>query len=183
MNGRSFLLIFAFTSLMTACGRPSPEVALEICGDGVQSLERGATGGKVTCIPPEAPLVPDVPEIEGLNGLDGLSDAYAPLPISNLGLDGTESPQDIADKMEALLGAPEPVEGAYSETSEVIEDGANVIVRFEIDGLPDDSVKGTEHIVTMFLPAAVPSGVTGYGWRQKCWRAEDPDAWTTEPCP
>lgn len=125
------------------------------------------------------------PEPPGdMAGVPALSDAdYMIRSVGELGLKGDESPEAIGRLLRKRFGQPESAGGRYNQELEVFEDGADAVIVFMAEGMADDSVKAEQHVVQVFFPAAVPAGVTGYGVRYKCYRAEDPEAWQNRPCP
>lgn len=108
---------------------------------------------------------------------------FAPLPVSDLGLTGTEDAAAVGALLQAKYGTTEPTEGAYSETLNVTETDAGALVLFTALNRMDDSVKSEQYLVEMFAPAATAAVVTGFGVRRQCWRGADPEAWTKDLCP
>lgn len=54
---------------------------------------------------------------------------------------------------------------------------------YTVNNQKDDSVKATELKVIFHHDGANTFKLIAYGMRQKCWRAKDKEAWTTELCP
>lgn len=106
-----------------------------------------------------------------------------------IGLTGAETLPEAAAAIQRRFALEGPVEGNYRETvqSHVRETRGAVIMTQT--GLPDDSVRGVQHVVEFDLrpdagqPDRMLAVATGYGTRQTCYRAADPDAWTSDPCP
>lgn len=114
---------------------------------------------------------------------------YTMQDVATLDLSGAEMLPEAAAAIQTKLGSDEPVEGNYTETLNAYEDGARGAVVLTQSGLPDDSVRSVQHVVEFDLrPDAQVEGrvfamATGYGTRQQCYRAADPEAWTNQPCP
>lgn len=159
----------------------SPETVL-----GVEDIEPadGVVAGEEeieVAMPPEDLALPNPPH--EMADLPPLNATYFVMKsVDDLRLKGTESPEEIGRHLRKTYIQPGAGEGGYSMELEVFEDGANAMVLFVVEGLADDSVKAEQHVVDVFFPAATPAGVTGYGVRYKCYRAEDPDAWQNTVC-
>ncbi len=133
----------------------------------------------------ESPVdAPAAPAVTTDQAVPPLSEAdYMMKPVSDLGLTGSETLADIGALLQKRFGTTEAVEGHYSEALAMTEEGGRATIVFTISGAMDDSIKSQQHVVEVFQPAAVAAGVTGYGVRQQCYRAADPDAWTNQLCP
>lgn len=117
------------------------------------------------------------------------SDDYIVQDVAVVGLTGAELLPEAAAVVQTRFGNSDPVEGNYTETLNSFEKSGRGAVILTQDGLADDSVRTVQHLVEFDLrPDAQVQGrvlavATGYGTRQKCYRAADPDAWTNQPCP
>ncbi|MCF3974760.1 hypothetical protein [Paracoccus salsus] len=137
------------------------------------------------CAPsPGTTTTGDWPTAPALNPAD-----YALQDTATLGLSGAELLPEAAAALQAGLGSSEPVEGNYSETLDAYSGDGRGAVVLTLNQLADDSVRTMQHVVEFDLRPdpqvegrvfAIPSG---YGTRQRCYRATDPDAWTNQPCP
>lgn len=117
------------------------------------------------------------------------SGAYLSQDVALLDLTGAETLDEAAAAIQQRFSSNEPVEGNYTETLNSYRADSRGTVVLTQDGLPDDSVSTVQYVVEFDLRPdtqvegrvfAVPSG---YGTRQKCARAADPQAWTTATCP
>lgn len=177
---------------LAACAAPSSDVQTPL-----PSMDADTSLG-VEDIEPADGVVPGEEEIEVVSTLDtpqtaimltdmaGVPDItasnYVIKPVSVLDLEKQESPEAVGRLLRKSFGMDDVKGGSYDEELEVFEDGANAVVVFTVEGYEDDSVKAAQHVVQIFFPASVPAGVTGYGVRYKCYRAEDTEAWQNRVC-
>lgn len=110
-------------------------------------------------------------------------DAYQPINLTEVEGELTgEDPQVISL---ALFGNQEPVEGNFSQETEVIEkDGFNQTVLLTQMNLPDDSVKSLRYRLNFEFDQSIGQWrLQEVGRQQSCRRGDSPDSWTVEPCP
>lgn len=112
-------------------------------------------------------------------------EAYNLLTTEETGFSEAHTLLEGAAKLEAYLGiGKEPAEGRYeTDTRYTLREDLGVgLVTINEDYLPDDSVKGRQ-LDAIFEIHEDRFVLKQAGTRHKCWRAEDPEAWTTKPCP
>ena len=109
--------------------------------------------------------------------------------VTGYGLVGAETLEEAVGVIAARLANTDPAEGNHTETLNAYSaDGRGAFVHTR-DQLADGSVRSEQHLVEFQLrPDGQVAGrvfamPTGYGTRQRCYRAPDPDAWTNQPCP
>ncbi|MBO9455940.1 hypothetical protein J7376_08960 [Paracoccus sp. R12_1] len=143
------------------------------------------------CAPLDQPTMPGGGAASGWPTAPTLGpDQYAVRDLSALDLTGAEMLPEAAAAIQQQLGSSEPVEGNYAETLNAYDrgDGHGAVV-LTMSGLPDDSVKAEQHVIEFTLrpdpqvEGRVLAVADGYGTRQQCYRAADPEAWTNQPCP
>ncbi len=113
----------------------------------------------------------------------GQEDTYRPLDLTQLEGELTaEEPETIALN---LFGQSEPVEGNFSQEIEVIkQQGFERTLILTKMNLPDDSVKGERYRLEFeFDQSTGQWRLTEAGSQQSCYRSDDPNRWTIEPCP
>jgi hypothetical protein len=177
---------------LAGCAAPSPDVPAPLAGAseevllGVEDVEPadGVVPGEEEI---EVASAPDAPKaaimLTEMAGVPEITAShYDVKPVSDLGLKKQESPEAVGRLLRKRFGIGGAKAGTYDEELEIFEDGADAVVVFTAEGYADDSVKAAQHVVQIFFPAAVPAGVTGYGVRYKCYRAEDTDAWQNTVC-
>lgn len=89
---------------------------------------------------------------------------------------------DPATLAQALLGAREPMEGLYSETSKSLAESADLrVLLFTQMDLPDDSVRGMRHRLEA-RPEAGGWRLVWAGRQVQCRAGRGHEGWGIEPC-
>ncbi|MGK7958258.1 MAG: hypothetical protein AB4063_23825 [Crocosphaera sp.] len=113
----------------------------------------------------------------------GQEESYRPLDLTELEGELTANePETVAL---SLFGNSEPVEGNFSQEIEVIkQQGFERTLMLTQMNLPDDSVKGRRYRLEFeFDQSTGQWGLTQAQTQQSCYRSDDPNRWTVEPCP
>lgn len=115
--------------------------------------------------------------------MNSTEDAYQPINLAEV--DGELTGDDPEVITLALFGNQEPVEGNFSQETEVMEkDGFKQTVLLTQINLPDDSVKGLRYRLKFEFDQSVGQWrLQEVGRQQSCRRGDSPDSWTVEPCP
>ncbi len=109
--------------------------------------------------------------------MDDYSREYASHLGLSVGQDGYEA-EDIIRLYASTVGTGE---GANYDISSV-QNGTDKILFGRALNLADDSVRSQEVVAVISVEGKTRT-LTDFGMRIQCWRAQDPDAWTTELCP
>lgn len=133
---------------------------------------------------------PEVPSAPAVDGVPEAPKAQITREMSNyntdlarfIGLEIGEPMDSAVDKIKAHLNPKG--ESNITGTWETSDNGEGVKTFTGLaDRLADDSVKAQE-ITTIFKKAEDGSyRLSAYGARNKCWRGDNPDQWTTNLCP
>jgi|GEM_PF-6272293 len=109
---------------------------------------------------------------------------YSSELASYLGLEYGDTIDVVKSKIAPDFSKRDSVEGeADYAISVVLLDTGNAVMRATAKNLPDDSLKSQQLAAIFVSQGDNEPQLTEYGLRIKCWRAADPDAWTTQLCP
>lgn len=139
-------------------------LALAACGPAPGLRPAGGGWGEVPALTDGGYARQD-PARFGLTGQESLAEA-GEIILSALEIDETDGQQALKIYSGEIIGLPR---------------GAVVLTQ---DGLADDSLRSQQHVIEFDVSEETQAArATGYGTRQRCWRAANPDAWTSTPCP
>ncbi len=134
-------------------------------------------GAVTACSPKEVAEDTQATTNEFELNMDDYSREFADHIGLSVGQDGYEA-EDIIRLYASTVGTGE---GARYDISSVQEGGDKILFGRAFD-LADDSVRSQE-VVAVISVTGTKRTLTDYGMRIQCWRATDPDEWTTELCP
>ena len=115
--------------------------------------------------------------------IDSTENSYQPINLAEV--NGALTGDDPEAMTLNLFGNKETVEGNFSQEMKVIkQQGFEKIIVLTQMNLPDDSVRGIRYRLQFeFEQSTGKWRLQEVGRQQSCYRSDNPNDWTIEPCP